>query len=112
MAPDGPGWMWMKSQAEYMRDSRLDLLIISKLAEDIGREAEYPCGWSWDTGCGIDCPLRAKPGIRQDNPSDKRLRCTFDGTRMGDADRLFLARTWNALQLMGMDLDGNGHDSQ
>jgi len=28
---------------------------------------------------------------------------------MCDVDRLFLARTWNALQLMGIDLDDNGH---
>lgn len=102
----------MKSQAEYMHDIRLDPVIISRLAVEIGREAEYPCGWSWDAGCGIDCPIKDKKGIRQAHPSDLRLRCVFDGTKMCDADRLFLARTWNALQLMGMDLDDNGHTSQ
>lgn len=101
----------MKSQSEYMLDTRLDQAIISRLAVDIGREVEYPCGWSWDTGCGLDCPLRDNKGIRQAHPSDERLRCVFDGTKMCDADRLFLARTWNALQLMGMDLDDNGHGS-
>jgi len=95
----------MKTQAEYMSDTRLDSGIISRLASEIGREEEYPCGWSWDMGCHLDCPLKDNRGIRRAHPSDERLKCVFDGRKMCDADRLFLARTWNALQLMGMDLD-------
>jgi hypothetical protein len=99
----------MKTQTEYMSDDRLDSNIISRLAREIGREQEYPCGWSWDLGCHMDCPLRNKKDIWRAHPSDERLRCVFDGTKMCDTDRLFLARTWNALQLMGIDLDGDGH---
>jgi hypothetical protein len=95
----------MKSQTEYMHDTRLDKDIILKLAQDIGIEREYPCGWSWDMGCHIDCPLKEKIDIRRNHPSDDRLRCVFNGTKMDDRDRLFLAQTWNAVQLMGIDLD-------
>ena len=95
----------MKSQVEYMQDTRLDKDIILKLAQDIGMENEYPCGWSWDMGCHIDCPLKQKADIRRAQPSDVRLKCVFDGTRMNDDDRFFLAQTWNAVQLMGIDLD-------
>jgi hypothetical protein len=101
----GPEKERMKTQTEYMSDTRLDSDIISRLAHDIGQEQEYPCGWSWDMGCYIDCPIKDKKEIRRIRPSDERLKCVFDGTKMCDTDRLFLARTWNALQLMGMDLD-------
>ena len=101
----GPEMGEMKSQVEYMQDTRLDKDIILKLAQDIGMENEYPCGWSWDMGCHIDCPLKQKADIRRAQPSDVRLKCVFDGTRMNDDDRLFLAQTWNAVQLMGIDLD-------
>lgn len=101
----------MKTQAEYMSDKRLDTDIIAKLARDIGREQEYPCGWSWDMGCRLECPLKNKRDIRCAHPSDERLKCMFDGRKMCFADLLFLARTWTAVQLMGMDLDDNGHGS-
>ena len=107
--PPRPGQMPMKSQSEYMSDARLDPEMISRLARDIGREEEYPCGWSWDMECKLDCPLRDKRGIRKAKPSDERLKCVFDARLMDLASLLFLARTWNAVQLMGMDLDDNGH---
>lgn len=94
----------MKTQEEYMVDRRIDERIIQTFAKEILHDREIPCGWSWDLTCQLECPLRDRQELMCKNSSDERLKCMFDGSLLNDAERLFLARTWNAVQLMGMEL--------
>ena len=88
-----------------MSDPRLDDAIIAHLAQEILAENECPCGWSWDLGCQLDCPLNGRQAIRRPPPEGERLKCVFDGSKMTEEERLFLAKTWSAVQLMGLELD-------
>jgi len=95
----------MKTHAEYMSDARMDPASILSLARNLKDEEECPCGWSWDTDCALECPLRDEPGARTIAPAGNRPGCVFNGAGMSEAQRMFLARTWIAVQLMGMDLE-------
>ncbi|MBM4248264.1 MAG: hypothetical protein FJ149_02295 [Euryarchaeota archaeon] len=95
----------MKTQKEYMVDGRIDERIIWNFAKEILSDREIPCGWSWDLTCQLECPLRDRSDIKCQSSTEERLKCMFDGALMTEPERLFLARTWSAVQLMGMELE-------
>lgn len=94
----------MKRQEDYMMDVRVDGNKLARFATELASEAELPCGWSWDIECTLNCPLRSRNDLQFIDDKGNSHKCMFDSAKIGEVERLFLARTWLALQLMATDL--------
>ncbi|MGQ9583239.1 MAG: hypothetical protein ACUVV6_06975 [Thermoplasmatota archaeon] len=87
-----------------MRDSRLNMERVLDFARELASERECPCGWSWEIDCEVECALKKRPEIKYVDAYGNRYDCIFDATKLSESERVFLARTWYAVQLMARDI--------
>ncbi len=94
----------MRTQKDYMMQVKTEGERLARFATELTHDAELPCGWSWDIECTLDCPLRDRADLRYVDEKGNSPKCMFDSHKVGEEERLFLARTWLAVQLMASDL--------